>query len=94
MSLLSQTQTLRNRRGITIADLSRMIGMAAQNLSTILRGKKDSRASTFESLAAAMDAEWVLVPKEKLAEVRQVLDGKGSGPDRTARSTLDYLVSK
>jgi hypothetical protein len=41
-----------------------------------------------------MGAEWVMVPKEKLAEVRQVLDGKGSGPDRTARSTLDYLLGK
>jgi transcriptional regulator with XRE-family HTH domain len=85
---------MRSRRHVSISHLGRMIGMAHQNLSAILRGEKDSRASTFESLAGAMGAEWVMVPKEKLAEVRQVLDGKGSGPDRTARSTLDYLLGK
>ena len=85
---------MRSRRHVSISHLGRMIGMAHQNLSAILRGEKDSRASTFESLAGAMGAEWVMVPKEKLAEVRQVLEGKGSGPDRTARSTLDYLLGK
>ncbi|WP_223851654.1 MULTISPECIES: helix-turn-helix domain-containing protein [Cupriavidus] len=93
MSLLSQSQAMRRQRGITIADLSRMVGMAAQNLSAILRGKKDSRASTFEALAAAMDAEWVMVPRERLMEVRQVLEGKGAGPDRAARSSLDVFLS-
>lgn len=85
---------MRSRRHVSITHLGRLIGMAHQNLSAILRGEKDSRASTFEALAGAMDAEWVMVPKEKLAEVRQVLEGKGSGPDRTARSTLDYLLGK
>ncbi|CAG9167673.1 helix-turn-helix domain-containing protein [Cupriavidus pampae] len=84
---------MRRQRKITIADLSRVVGMAAQNLSAILQGKKDSRASTFESLAAAMEAEWVLVPKERLMEVRQILEGKGSGPDRAARSSLDVFLS-
>lgn len=94
MSLLSESQAMRSRRQISISNLARLIGMAHQNLSAILRGEKDSRASTFESLAGAMDAEWVMVPKEKLAEVRQVLDGKGSGPDRTARSTIDHLLGQ
>lgn len=93
MTLLSQSQAMRRQRKITIADLSRVVGMAAQNLSAILQGKKDSRASTFESLAAAMEAEWVLVPKERLMEVRQILEGKGSGPDRAARSSLDVFLS-
>lgn len=94
MSLLSQSQAMRSRRKVSISHLARMIGMAHQNLSAILRGEKDSRASTYEALAGAMGAEWVLVPKDKLAEVRQVLEGKGSGPDRTARSTLDYLLAE
>lgn len=85
---------MRSRRRVSISHLARMIGMAHQNLSAIFRGEKDSRASTFEALAGAMGAEWVMVPKEQLAEVRRVLDGKGSGPDRTARSTLDHLLGK
>ncbi|WP_235844699.1 helix-turn-helix domain-containing protein [Cupriavidus agavae] len=85
---------MRIRRQLSISQLGRMIGMAHQNLSAILRGEKDSRASTFEALAAAMGAEWVMVPRENLAEVRQILEGKGSGPDRSARSTLDYLLDK
>ncbi|SMR84687.1 DNA-binding transcriptional regulator, XRE family [Cupriavidus plantarum] len=94
MSLLSQLQAMRQQRNLTITELGRVVGMAAQNLSAILHGKKDSRASTFEALAAAMDAEWVMVPRERLLEVRQVLEGKGGGPDRAARSSLDVFLSQ
>ena len=94
MSLLLQCQKMRLARHKTLAELGRTLGMAAQNLSAILRGKNDSRASTLEALAAALDSEWVLVPKERLMEVKQILEGKGSGPDRSARSALDVFLNK
>ena len=50
--------------------------------------------ATLEALAAALDAQWVLVPNERAQEVRQVLEGKGSGPDRSARGALDIFLDK
>lgn len=94
MTLISQCQRMRQTRDKTLADLGKTLGMAPQNLSAILRGKNDSRASTLEALAAALDAEWVLVPRERLMEVRQVLEGKGSGPDRSAASALDVFLNE
>jgi transcriptional regulator with XRE-family HTH domain len=94
MSLVSQCRDMRKARGKTLTDLGRVLGMASQNLSAILLGKKDSRASTLEALAAALDAEWVLVPNERAQEVRQVLEGKGSGPDRSARSAVDIFLDQ
>ncbi|WP_206363434.1 helix-turn-helix domain-containing protein [Cupriavidus necator] len=94
MSLVSQCRQLREARGKTLTDIGRVLGMATQNLSAILLGKKDSRASTLEALAAALDAQWVLVPNERIQEVRQVLEGKGSGPDRSARGALDIFLDK
>lgn len=94
MSLVSQYRQLREARGKTLTDIGRVLGMATQNLSAILLGKKDSRASTLEALAAALDAQWVLVPNERAQEVRQVLEGKGSGPDRSARGALDIFLDK
>ncbi|AQV97508.1 transcriptional regulator [Cupriavidus necator] len=85
---------MREARGKTLTDIGRVLGMATQNLSAILLGKKDSRASTLEALAAALDAQWVLVPNERIQEVRQVLEGKGSGPDRSARGALDIFLDK
>lgn len=64
------------------------------NLSAVLRGKSDSRASTLEALASAMNSEWLLVPRERLAEARQVLEGKGAGPDLEARSANDIFLDK
>ncbi|EON21161.1 HTH cro/C1-type domain-containing protein [Cupriavidus necator] len=85
---------MREARGKTLTEIGRVLGMASQNLSAILLGKKDSRASTLEALAAALDAEWVLVPNERAQEVRQVLEGKGSGPDRSARSAVDIFLDQ
>ncbi|CAJ95850.1 transcriptional regulator [Cupriavidus sp. SK-4] len=94
MSLVSQCRDMREARGKTLTEIGRVLGMASQNLSAILLGKKDSRASTLEALAAALDAEWVLVPNERAQEVRQVLEGKGSGPDRSARSAVDIFLDQ
>lgn len=68
--------------------------MAASNLSVALSGRQDVRASTLNSIAAALDAEWVLVPRERLADVRQLLAGKAAGPDRTAPTSVDLLLGE
>jgi transcriptional regulator with XRE-family HTH domain len=85
---------MRRFRKLKLSNLARLLGMDVSNISAVLRGRKDSRASTFEALAAAMNSEWVLVPREKLAEVKQVLEGKGVGPDQDARSAIDIFLDK
>ncbi|MDE2288798.1 MAG: helix-turn-helix transcriptional regulator [Burkholderiales bacterium] len=93
MSLISQCRALREHRRMSLAEVGRLLGMAVPNVSAILLGKKDSRASTLEALASSLNAEWVLVPNEHLAEVRQVLAGKGGGADRTARGAVDIFLA-
>jgi len=94
MSLVSQISAMRRYRQLKLSGLAQLLGMDVSNLSTVLRGKKDSRASTLEALASAMNSEWLLVPRERLAEVRQVLEGKGAGPDQEARSAIDIFLDK
>ncbi|PLP99699.1 transcriptional regulator [Cupriavidus pauculus] len=87
-----QLRSLRTLRQLSLAAIGRTIGMASSNLSVALSGKQDVRASTLNAIAAALDAEWVLVPKEHLAEVRQTLAGKAAGPDRAAPTSVDLLL--
>jgi len=87
-----QLRTLRQQRGLSLAEIGRTIGMASSNLSVALGGKQDVRASTLGAIAAALDAEWVLVPREHLQEVRQTLAGKAAGPDRAAPTSVDLLL--
>lgn len=88
----TQLRSLRHARQLSMTDIGRLIGMAASNLSVALSGKQDVRASTLNAIASALDAEWVLVPKEQLDEVRQVLAGKSAGPDRAAPTSVDLLL--
>lgn len=92
MSLVHQLAVLRAKRHAKLGDVGKLVGMAVPNLSAVFRGRGDSKSSTVEALATALDAEWVLVPKEHLREVRQVVDGKGTGPDRSAPSAIDMFL--
>ncbi len=92
MSFISQIRTLIARRKATVTALAPRIGMARPNLTAALSGRHDTRASTLDAVAFALDAEWVLVPNELAQEVRQVLEGKGQGPDRDAKSAADLFL--
>ena len=92
MSYLSQLKHLIAQRGISMSRLAELVGMARPNLSATLAGKHDARGVTLNALAAALDADWVLVPKEHLLAVQRVLEGKDTGPDRTAKSAVELFV--
>lgn len=92
MSFISQINSLLGRRPISTTELGTLLGIARSNLSATLAEKHDARSSTLEALAAGLEAEWVLVPKEHLAAVKQVLDGKGSRPDLAAQSAADLFM--
>jgi DNA-binding Xre family transcriptional regulator len=94
MSFLIQLKQLVARRGTTPARLAAMVGIARPNLVTTLSGKHDTRGSTLEAIASALDAEWVLVPKEQRAAVQQVLEGRDAGPDREAKGAVDLFLAR
>jgi len=92
MPYISQLKKPIAQRSISTLHLAELVGMARSNLSATLAGKHDARGVTLNALAAALDAEWVLVPKEHLLAVRRVLDGKDSGPDRQAKSAVELFI--
>ncbi|MDR5781265.1 transcriptional regulator [Caballeronia sp. LZ065] len=94
MSFIDQVRALLSRRGTSVTELGELTGIARPNLSATLAGKHDARSTTLDALAAGLDAQWVLVPKEHLAVVRQVLAGKGTGPDREAPSAADMFLMR
>jgi len=80
------TEQLRLRRLLLkrkTAELSRLTGINRPRISAVLTKDSsiDPRASTIESMAAGLDAEWVLVPKHLLPEVKRLLAGKDVSPD-------------
>jgi transcriptional regulator with XRE-family HTH domain len=94
MSYLNQLKQLIDRRGVTLARLAELVGMARPNLVTALSGKHDTRGSTLEAVADALNAEWVLVPKEQIAAVRRTLEGHDTGPDRQAKTAVEIFLEK
>lgn len=92
MSFVEHVKALLARRGMSVTALSELTGIARPNLSATLAGRHDARSNTLDALAAGLDAQWVLVPKEHLAAVRQVLAGKGTGPDLQAPSAVEMFL--
>ena len=92
MSFTAQLRALIGRRGVTVTALAPRVGMARTNLTAALSGRHDTRASTLEAVAFALDAQWVLVPREQLANVQRVLEGKGLGPDREAKTAAELFM--
>jgi transcriptional regulator with XRE-family HTH domain len=92
MSFVDQIRALLSRRGMSLTELGELTGIARPNLSATLAGRHDARSNTLDALAAGLDAQWVLVPKEQLAAVRQVLAGKGTGPDLEAPSAAEMFL--
>jgi transcriptional regulator with XRE-family HTH domain len=91
MTVFEQLQQRRSQLGKTLNDLANVTAMSVPQVSNVLSGKLDSRLSTFEALADAMDARLVLIPKHLLPEVSRLLSGKTIGPDDVP-STVDRLL--
>jgi transcriptional regulator with XRE-family HTH domain len=92
MSFIAELKALIARRGATLTALAPLVGMARPNLTAALSGRHDPRASTLDAIAFALDAQWVLVPRERLEAVERALEGKDAGPDRDAKSAADLFM--
>ncbi|HDR9105444.1 helix-turn-helix domain-containing protein [Paraburkholderia sp. A3RO-2L] len=73
MPLIDQLKSRQKHQGLKSIELAGAVGMAASNLSVTLSGRTDVQSSTLETLAAALDATWVLVPNDRQAAVARVL---------------------
>lgn len=91
MTIFEQLQQRRSQLGKTLQNLANLTAMRVPQVSNVLSGKLDSRLSTVEALADAMDASLVLIPKHLLPEVSRLLSGKTIGPDDVP-STVDRLL--
>lgn len=81
MDTIEQLRKRRQEQGKTLEALSQLTGLANASISQILSGKRDPRVGTCELLAAAMDANLVLIPNHLMPEVQRLLSGKAIGPD-------------
>lgn len=55
----------RKRKGLTQAELGRLVGMQQAYVSGIEKGRHQSSFDTFLRLAAAVDLEFITQPKSK-----------------------------
>ncbi|EJM95966.1 helix-turn-helix domain-containing protein [Herbaspirillum sp. YR522] len=91
MTVFEQLQQRRGELGRTLQNLSSLTAMSVPQVSNALNGRTDSRLSTLEALADAMDASLVVVPKHLMPELARLLSGKTIGPDDVA-STVDRFL--
>jgi transcriptional regulator with XRE-family HTH domain len=81
MNTIEQLQQRRADIKKTLQDLALLTGLDTSVISQSLSGKRDSRISTCETLAGAMDASLMVIPNHLIPEVSRLLSGKSIGPD-------------
>lgn len=81
MSIIQQLHERRIQQRLTFKALEKLTGLDASVISHTLSGKRDSRLSTMDALAGAMNTSLVAVPNHLLPEVLRLMSGKVIGPD-------------
>ena len=76
--LTKTIQQQRRRKGISQAELGRLVGMPQSQIARIERGGADFRLSTLINVARALDLEPMLVPKHLSTAVGYMSAGKSS----------------
>ncbi|WP_050470480.1 helix-turn-helix domain-containing protein [Herbaspirillum chlorophenolicum] len=94
MRIGEQLQQRRATLGKTLQSIADLTAMSLPQVSNVMTGKVDSRISTVEALADAMDATYVLVPKHLLPEIQRLLSGKAIGPDDVPTAAERILAAK
>lgn len=79
--VLEQLKLRRTLQKRTLKDLENLTGLDPSVISNTLSGKRDSRLSTLEALAGAMNTTLVAVPNHLMPEILRLMSGKSIGPD-------------
>jgi transcriptional regulator with XRE-family HTH domain len=80
-TVAEQLKKRRLEMNIVLEDLANATLIAPGAISQILNGKRDARLSSCESLAAAMNANLMVIPYHLMPEVNRLLSGQAIGPD-------------
>jgi hypothetical protein len=94
MSFKSQINARRKLLNRTIPEIAEYVAIQSPNLYRMLASDRDMRGSTLDALAAALDAQWMLIPKHLVPEVERLLSGKTIGPDDVPSSVERLLGDK
>ena len=73
----SAIRRYRNQRRKTLANVSGIAGMSVQHLSEIESSKRDSRLSSIERIADAMELAVMLVPEHMAPDIRRYIASQG-----------------
>lgn len=76
-SLIEQLKKRRLALGFKQHDMQMRVGMSRQQYQR-LESKGNPRLETLELLAKGLNSEIMLIPREKLAAIQALLDGKNS----------------
>lgn len=90
-------QSLAIRRKQTrhsLESIEKKTGIGKSQLSRILNEKIDAQASTLEAIAAALDAEILVVPKELVYEVRQFIGSRGQVTSPVSKSAAETFLEQ
>ena len=90
--LLSQIKNLRLKKNLTITAMPLLTGLTRQQYGKIEAGGNPS-LSTLDAIVEALGASLVLVPKEKLGAVMEVLEQPANWK-RTAEEPLAFEVAE
>lgn len=89
MSAISTAITERRKQlGLTQAEVARRAGLAMGQISRIESGAVSPKLASLEALAGALEAALVLVPLERLTEVRRVAGARLAAADPGAGSAF------
>ncbi len=81
---------LRHRRGLKQDEVARLSGKAQARISELEKSSYDARLSTLSSVLDVIDANLMVIPFEKVAEVRLLLE-KSSQPEKPSTDVFDDI---
>lgn len=85
--LLDQIKKRRQRLGLKQKDMMLRVGMSPQQYQR-LEAKGNPRLDTLELIAKGLTSELMLIPQEKLAAVKSVLDGDDTSFGTTGKKEM------
>ncbi|UZJ43107.1 helix-turn-helix domain-containing protein [Marinimicrobium sp. C6131] len=92
LSLMEQIKRRRLALGLKQKDMAPRLGMVRQQYQH-LESRGNPRLETLELVAAGLNSELMLIPQEKLNEVKAVLENNehagGPAPDESAQRVLN-----
>lgn len=89
MSLLKAIVERRKKLGLSQADLGQRAGLTTSHISRIESGAVTPKLASLEAVAKALGAALVLVPEDRLTEVRRIAGGRPIAVDPGAGSAFE-----